>query len=302
MRPLLALLVLLWATTWALAQTVLPPVGTAALVCAYNSSPPTISNSTFAYVQCDTNGKLLTSGGGGSSYTFSTGLTNTSGTVTLGDANLTYSSGGLMNLTNAGSAAAPTLAIGNSTTGLYSVSTTGFGISVNGTLAFDWGIGSTGNGTVNGNMIANSFVPLGTTAHYDSNAVAPGNFVGTTNGSGFYLGSSSDVALTRISAGLFGVNGGIAMGGTSPTLTSGSCHGSAAIGGATAGSFTAPTCAASSIILSALPTAANGYNCDATDETTPADTLKQTAYSATSVTFTATTASGDNIVFKCLGF
>lgn len=40
----------------------------------------------------------------------------------------------------AGSAGTPSLAVGNATTGLFSVSTTGFGISVNGTQVIDYGI------------------------------------------------------------------------------------------------------------------------------------------------------------------
>lgn len=47
-----------------------------------------------------------------------------------------------------GTAALPSLAIGNATTGLYSVSTTGFGISVNGTNQFDYGITSLNNFTI----------------------------------------------------------------------------------------------------------------------------------------------------------
>jgi hypothetical protein len=90
--------------------------------------------------------------------------------------------------------------------------------------------------------------------------------------------------------------------GTSPTLTTGSCSGSAAAGGAMAGKFTAPTCTAGTIILSSLPTAPNGYTCDAQDQTTPADTLKQTANTTTAATFTATTVNNDVIVFKCMAW
>ena len=94
----------------------------------------------------------------------------------------------------------------------------------------------------------------------------------------------------------------IAVSGTVPTLTTGTCSGSAAVGGATAGSFTAPTCAAGTIILSGLPTQTNGYACDAWDQATPANTLKQTASTTTSATFTATTTTGDSVVYKCIGF
>lgn len=91
-------------------------------------------------------------------------------------------------------------------------------------------------------------------------------------------------------------------GGTKPILTTGSCSGSAAVGGATAGSFTAPVCAAGTIILSGLPTAPNGYSCTAYDQTTPADALTQTANSTTSATLKATTVANDVIIFSCLGW
>ena len=67
MRRLLFLLGLL--STTALAQQAVPPLGTAALVCAYNTSIPVPVAGTFAYVQCDANGKLITSGAGGGGIT-----------------------------------------------------------------------------------------------------------------------------------------------------------------------------------------------------------------------------------------
>lgn len=63
MTRFLALIALLWSGL-ALAQPA-PTPGTAALVCAYNSSIPAPTSGTFAYVQCDSTGKLITSGGGG---------------------------------------------------------------------------------------------------------------------------------------------------------------------------------------------------------------------------------------------
>lgn len=90
--------------------------------------------------------------------------------------------------------------------------------------------------------------------------------------------------------------------GTVPTGTTGSCSASGFVGGATAGKFTAPLCAAGTIILSGLPTAPNGYTCNAQDQTTPADFLRQTANSVSSVTFGATTALNDVIVFQCTGW
>jgi hypothetical protein len=126
---------------------------------------------------------------------------------------------------------------------------------------------------------------------------------------------SFDTAISRDSAGVFDFGNGTVgnssgiikaavsqAGGAVPTGTTGSCSTGTITGGKSAGKFTAPLCAAGTYILSALPTMANGYECDAQDQTTPADTLKQTANSVTSVTFTATTALNDVVVFKCMGF
>lgn len=69
MRHLLALLsILSWLTLGipiAQAQQVTPPAGATVLVCAYNTTPPTIATGNYLYVQCDANGKIITSGGSG---------------------------------------------------------------------------------------------------------------------------------------------------------------------------------------------------------------------------------------------
>ena len=102
--------------------------------------------------------------------------------------------------------------------------------------------------------------------------------------------------------GLQTFSGGMAAGGGHPTLTTGACSGSAAAGGLIAGKFTAATCTATTYIISGLPTAPTGYTCGAWDQTTPADTLVQTANSTTSATLTATTVASDVIVFSCMGW
>jgi hypothetical protein len=60
------------------------------------------------------------------------------GGATLGSNALAVT--GLVNFASVGSSSAPTLSVGHQTTGFYSVSTTGFGIAVNGTLRYDYGI------------------------------------------------------------------------------------------------------------------------------------------------------------------
>lgn len=57
----------------------------------------------------------------------------------------TLTANGIISATSAGSASNPEITVGNSTTGIYSVSTTGFGISVNGSLKADYGITQSGS-------------------------------------------------------------------------------------------------------------------------------------------------------------
>jgi hypothetical protein len=169
----------------------------------------------------------------------------------------------------AGTASAPLLTLGNSTTGLYSVSTTGFGISINGTSRVDYNISFGNTWDFSGGLTAAGTITSG------GNIVTTSGFVETLQ---------------------------LIVAGTKPTLTTGSCSGSSAVGGNSVGSFTAALCSAGTYILTGLYSAPNGYQCDAQDETTPGDTLKQTAHTTTSATFTATTAANDVVVFKCLAF
>jgi len=66
-RLALALLFVLGLVAPASAQQWLPGGPGSPIVCVYNASPPTVATANFIYAQCDTNGKLITSGGGGSS-------------------------------------------------------------------------------------------------------------------------------------------------------------------------------------------------------------------------------------------
>ncbi len=111
------------------------------------------------------------------------------------------------------------------------------------------------------------------------------------------LGSEGTSTITQIT-GALGAGGATAV----PTA-SGTCAVGTLLGGQIAGSFKASTaCSSGTVILTFAATQPNGYVCEAQDETTSADVLKQTAHSATSVTFTGTMASGDNVVWKCFGF
>ncbi len=91
---------------------------------------------------------------------------------------------------------------------------------------------------------------------------------------------------------------------SAPTIT-GTCAVVSPLGGQMAGSFKAPSggCSSETVILTFAATLAHGYACDAHDTTTPADVLNETAFSTTSVTFTASAlAANDVVVWKCMGF
>jgi hypothetical protein len=100
----------------------------------------------------------------------------------------------------------------------------------------------------------------------------------------------------------------IVSGGTRP-VNSGSCAINTQVGGMSTGSFRAAgACASNGTIILSMPAAANaptGWRCGADDMTTPTNSLKETAYTPTSITFTALTglAASDQIAFgPCTGF
>jgi hypothetical protein len=64
----------------------------------------------------------------------------------------TIAASGIISTSSAGTAANPEITVGNSTTGLYSASTTGFGESVHGTLEADFGITNSGAWTFAGGI------------------------------------------------------------------------------------------------------------------------------------------------------
>jgi hypothetical protein len=96
---------------------------------------------------------------------------------------------------------------------------------------------------------------------------------------------------------------------TGPVPTpSGTCTVSAQGGGTSVGRFTAAACAAGTIILTfnvtGMAPVPSGWSCDMNDQTTPAAFFRQTANTATSVTFTnsgASSVAGDAVTFKCQG-
>lgn len=74
------------------------------IVCAFNNTPPTISTGNFIYAQCNTQGELITSGGGGGSFTgFTPTPSYATGTTSAIDQNVALPTGTEFILTNTGS-------------------------------------------------------------------------------------------------------------------------------------------------------------------------------------------------------
>lgn len=90
--------------------------------------------------------------------------------------------------------------------------------------------------------------------------------------------------------------------GAVPTTTGSTCASvGTPVGGNSIGKVVL-TCAAATLVLNFSVTAPNGWICNAQDQTTPADTMKQTANTTTSATLTGTTVAGDTILYSCMAF
>ncbi len=140
-------------------------------------------------------------------------------------------------------------------------------------------------------------------------SVPAANLTGATLAAGV-TGSSLTSVGTLISVAVTGAASAqlhIATGAL-PTLT-GTCAVVAGTraGGSTAGSFAVPAgnCIAGTTVIAALPTATNGWACDAHDLTTPTSIFDQTATAAATITFTIRTVTAnaaDAVVWKCMGY
>jgi hypothetical protein len=143
---------------------------------------------------------------------------------------------------------------------------------------------------------ANAFDEYTTDAEYDFG-------VGLVTGSGvynWYVNGYTTPSMTLNSSGLT-LKTGIVSGGTTFVVTSG-CSTSATSGGILAGSFTASSSTCSPVITPGV-TAPHGFACSVTDMTTLLGTIRETAYTQTTVTFSgATLGSTDQFVFNCTEF
>ena len=97
---------------------------------------------------------------------------------------------------------------------------------------------------------------------------------------------------------------GVVSGGVKFTMSG--CAATAPVGGAIAGTFTSGTTGTCTNVItmngSQGMTAANGWDCSASDRTTPANKISTTASTTTTATLSGTTISGDVISFNCMGY
>ena len=120
--------------------------------------------------------------------------------------------------------------------------------------------------------------------------------IGTPRMTAMYLGGTTAPAVLYAA--------GIESTGTKFTISG--CSAGTTVGGATAGSFLSGTTGACTVVITLNgatgATALNGWTCGASDLTTPANLIAQSASSTTTCTITGTTVSGDKIQFLAMAF
>ena len=94
---------------------------------------------------------------------------------------------------------------------------------------------------------------------------------------------------------------GLLATGTPFVVTSGCGTTGAVVGGTMAGTFTAGATSCAPVITPGF-TATDGFICDAHDITTPADTIRQSAYNTTTCTLSGTVVSADVISVNIIAF
>jgi hypothetical protein len=162
---------------------------------------------------------------------------------------------------------------------------------------------STGTQYVGINSGGNTYIDsTGTTSNYviingGSSAVGGGLIV-------YNSGASATTEFTVTNAGNVTAKGFVEAPvlGSSGTLTISGCSYTSGVGGRSAGSFKSGITGTCTVTITSGITATNGYNCQATDMTTPADLILETGYTTTTATIAGTTVSGDQIVFSCIEF
>jgi hypothetical protein len=122
--------------------------------------------------------------------------------------NIGAASGASLN-TPAGTAAAPTLSVGNGTTGFYSVSTTGFGVAVNGVNKFDYGVTTAGHWQLAASVDISNVIYLNMTS---GTVVLPGTGGNLTFSNNAVVSYASTLVanISCLAAGVIGVGTGTA--------------------------------------------------------------------------------------------
>ena len=138
----------------------------------------TISTGTIsAAAQALTIGTTSISGGATTQVLFNLGgvISSDSGLTYAGSSGI-LTAGGIIRTSSAGSPSNPSISVGNLTTGLNSASTTGIGLTVNGTNRFDYGItNGAGYATINAGI---TIIQSGATSYlavYGGNIELPSN-------------------------------------------------------------------------------------------------------------------------------
>lgn len=190
--------------------------------------------------------------------------------------------------------------------GFQVVNTSTGGISI--------GFGSTGSGVTAGygymyDNTNNGYMFASKKNIFNLHSASTFGFTSSTDPTG-----TVDTTLARNAAGVLSV--GSSGGGTSGKVkasgymsvgtkfTATGCSNGTTVGGASAGKYSSGTTGTCTVVVTMgdSATAPNGWACFASDLTTPADLITQTASSTTTATLSGTTISADVISFGCIGY
>jgi hypothetical protein len=244
----------------------------------------------------------------GATVTSSANTTSYAGTITGGGATAGLPSGAYTGIPAVTVAAFSTHTVYNGTTFPVIASTTGY-IAVTNAAAAGTAADSSG-GTIRSTAPVNSPLLIlagtygsgaGTQATDKWTVQVVDGTPGTNPTSTYTLTHAGSSGAAAVSILYPVTTAGLVAGGATFTVTSG-CTTSATSGGILAGSFTASSSTCSPVITTGV-TAPHGYYCGITDLTTGAGTIRETAYSQTTVTFTgASLGSTDQFLFGCVEF
>lgn len=188
----------------AVAQTVNTP-SVAAMVCANNTVVPPPTNGQFFYVQCDSNGKLVTSGGGGSPGGADTQVQFNDGGMFGGNAAFTFTkaTGAIATtgvITNTNATASTSFGTGavklsgglGVTDSIYTGNRVSAGTAYN-FASVQWAIrnGSTGEVTMSTNAGGLTFTPNNGLSTFTSTVAIGGGSAITSSGAGGALGTNA---------------------------------------------------------------------------------------------------------------